>query len=78
MERLTIYDILNIFENDLNFLLLLKKGVIPLSVLDKKVYYEYYLNQRKTTNKAQSITNTSEEYKVSERTIIRAIDFMDC
>ena len=76
MEKLTVYDILNVFENDLNFLNLLRKGVIPLSVLDKKVYYEYYLNQRITTNKAQSITNTSEEYKVSERTIIRAIDFM--
>ena len=77
MGKITIYEILNVFEDDLNFLLLLKKGVIPLSVLDKKVYYEYYLNQKKTTNKAQSITNTAEEYKVSERTIIRAIDFMD-
>ena len=76
MERLTTYEILISFENNLSFLNLLKKGVIPLSVLDKKVYYEYYLNERKTTNKAQSITNTSEEYKVSERTIIRAIDFM--
>ena len=77
MGKMTIYEILNVFENDLNFLNLLRKGVIPLSVLDKKVYYEYYINERKTTNKSQSITNTSEEYKVSERTIIRAINFMD-
>ena len=76
MGKMTTYEILISFENNLSFLNLLKKGVIPLSVLDKKVYYEYYLNERKTTNKAQSITNTSEEYKVSERTIIRAIDFM--
>ncbi len=76
MGKMTTYEILISFENNLSFLNLLKKGVIPLSVLDKKVYYEYYLNERKTTNKAQSITNASEEYKVSERTIIRAIDFM--
>ncbi len=48
----------------------------PLAVLDKKVYYEYYLNQQQMVNKSQAITNTAEEYHVSERTIIRAIDFM--
>ena len=73
---MTIYEILKVFENDLNFLILLRKGVIPLAVLDKKVYYEYYLNQQQMVNKSQAITNTAEEYHVSERTIIRAIDFM--
>lgn len=73
---MTIYEILKVFENDLNFLILLRKGVIPLAVLDKKVYYEYYLNQQQMVNKSQAITNTAEEYHVSEKTIIRAINFM--
>ncbi len=73
---MSVYEILKVFENDLNFLILLRKGVIPLAVLDKKVYYEYYLNQQQKVNRPQAITNTAEEYHVSERTIIRAIDFM--
>lgn len=75
---MTVHQILLSMENDLNYLTLLKRGVIPLSVLDKKVYYEFYINELKSTvHKAQAITNTAEEYHVSERTIIRAIAFMN-
>ncbi len=74
---MTAYSAIKKLENDINFLILLRRGVIPLSILDKKVYYEFYINELKTVNKTQAIANTAEEYKVSERTIIRAVDFMN-
>ena len=52
-------------------------GLISLSVLDRKCYYEKYLQELKTVSKVQAIANTSEDYKVSERTIYNAINFME-
>ena len=70
------YELIKKSEDDILFLHLLKKGLIPISVLDKKVYYERFLKERGFNSKAQAITNTAEEYNVSERTIRRAIAFM--
>jgi len=65
-------------ENSVEFLSLIKKGLLPLSILDKKVYYEYFLSDfKKTKLKSESIRNTSEEYDVCEMTIKRAIKFME-
>ena len=64
-------------ENDADFLTLLKKGMVAISVLDQKVYYEYYMNDLKATNsKVKSVMNTAIEYNKSESTINRAIRFM--
>ena len=71
------YELLKKIENDNDFLWMLKKGVIPVSVLDRKVYYEAYLSELKKVDKKQAIANVSEDYKKSERTIIRAIKAMD-
>ena len=72
------YQLIKRIENDSDFLTMLKKGLIPLSFLDKKVYYEYYLNDlNRTGSKPQSIFNTSEEYDKSEITIRRAIIAME-
>ena len=71
------YNLIKRIENSQEFLLLIKKGLLPLSILDKKVYYEYFINDFKNTNSSsQSVTNTSEEFDKSERTIFRAIQFM--
>ena len=64
-------------ENDPKFYGLLQKGMISLSVLDKKCFYERYLQELQTQKKSQAIANASEEYKVSEMTIRRAIKFME-
>jgi hypothetical protein len=61
----------------MDFALMLKMGLIPLSILDKKVYYERYLHELTTVNKSQAITNTSEEYNVHENTIRNAVNFME-
>ena len=71
------YTFLKKIENDQTFLLLLQKGIISLSILDKMVYYERYLAELKSVNKTQAITNVSEEYNCSEMTIYRAIKTME-
>ena len=71
------YDLIKRMENDADFLTLLKKGMVAISVLDQKVYYEYYMNDLKATNsKVKSVMNTAIEYNKSESTINRAIRFM--
>lgn len=74
----TTYNLIKKIENDSLFMILLKKGLIPLSILDRKCYYERYLFERKSHGKCQSVTNAAEEYKVSEMTIRRAITLMEC
>jgi len=74
---MVVYKLLKEVENDNQFLWMLKKGIIPLSVLDKKCYYERYLQELTKVDKKQAIANASEDFNVSERTIIRAISFME-
>ena len=71
------YELIKKTEDEILFLNLLRKGLIPISIMDKKVYYEYYLNELLKWNKTQAITNTAEEYNVSERTIRRALEVME-
>ena len=73
---MTTYQALINLENDLNYLVLLKSGVIPLSILDRKIYYEFYIKKLITNTKMDAIQLTAEEYQVSEMTIRRAIDAM--
>lgn len=70
------HELLKFIENDMTFLNLLKRGIVPLSVLSKKVYYERYLQEIESNESLQAIENTAEEYKVSTSTIRRAIIFM--
>ena len=71
------YNFLKQIENEPTFLILLQKGIISLSILDKMVYYERYLMELKTVSNAQAIANASEEYNCSEMTIRRAIKVME-
>lgn len=70
------YKLIKNIEKNIEFLHLIKRGIIPLSILNKKCFYERYLQESKTHKKCQAITNTAEEFNVSEMTIRRAIDFM--
>jgi len=71
------HDLIKLVENDMTFVLMLKKGMIPLTILDRKCYYERFIEELKTNKKTQAITNASEEFNVSERTIYNAIEFME-
>jgi len=71
------YQFIKRIENTLDFTTMLQKGIIPLTILDKKVYYEFYINDlKKSKQKTQSVFNTAKEYNVSERTIQRALTYM--
>lgn len=74
----TTYEYLRSIENEETFVTLLNKGLIPLSVLSWKVYYERFMQELEMTDhKAQAITNTADEYNCCENTIRRAIKFME-
>lgn len=73
-------------ENETNqlFLTLLRRGLISISILDKKVYYEYYLDQCKLLKdervknyKMQALQNTCEEFKISQKTVYNSINEME-
>lgn len=58
------------------FLQLVKRGIIPMHVMDYITVYETYLQESKLNKKSISITYCSEKYNCSERTIKRIIEFM--
>lgn len=56
---------------------LLKRGLIPVNWLDYKVIYEYYCDQIEIEKfRKQALTNTSDEFGVSERTVYLIIQKM--
>ena len=73
---MNVHETIKQIENDSRFIKLLQLGVITLSILDKKVYYERYLHEKIKNKNTQAISNVSEEYKISTDTVRRAIKFM--
>jgi len=60
------------------FLKLIKEGFISITVLDWKVYYEYYLEEVKRGNKKDhAALNTAVKYDISKRTVYSAIKWME-
>jgi len=76
MAKQTNYEIVKRIESDDFCLELLRRGIISLKILDYKIYYERYISESKRFSICQAITNTAEEFKVSERTIRNAINYM--
>lgn len=75
---MSVYDLIKNIEHNKDFGMLLKKGVLPISVVVKKVYYEYYkMELSRKISIADAISNTSIEYRVSTMTVRRAIKFME-
>jgi len=67
-----------------NFIKLMGKSLIPVHVLDWKVYYEAYLKQTELLNKQYGKPKktwaagmVAEEYKISERQMFKIISFME-
>ena len=72
------YELIKKIENTPDFLSMLKKGWIPITILDKRIYYEFYKQEFEACgNSWEAIIRTSDNYKVSESTIRRAIKFME-
>jgi len=71
-----LIEFLNNNETNPIFLTLLKKGVIPISILDRKVYYLFYMEQLEKHSKMQSVENTCHEFGISIGTVYNAIKLM--
>jgi len=81
---MALIDLIQKNEDSVLFLTLLRKGVIPISLMDRKVYYLFYISQceilKKKTDKykMEAIQNTMEEFNIkSEKTIYNAISLME-
>ena len=60
-----------------NITTLISIGVIPITIIDWIVIYEYYLDERKSQKKMQSYSNTAENYKLSERQVMNIACWME-
>lgn len=66
-----------------NFVKLMGKRLIPIHILDWKVYYEAYLKESEVLKakgklvKTQAASNVAESYKITERTMFNIIAFME-
>lgn len=73
---MALIDFLIKHEDDKFFLNLIRLGLIPASILDRKLYYLFYLNERKESSKMQSIQNTCDEFNISQATVYNTIRLM--
>ncbi len=74
---MSTYELINKLEKLDYFNDLLKSGLVPLNWLDYKLIYEFYQVQRtKEKLKKQALTNTADEFNVSERTVYLIIQKM--
>lgn len=73
------YDYIKSKEDDKDFLLLFRKGFMPLNVLNMKVYYERYMLYMTQNNnlKTHSIKDVCAYYNVSYNTVRKAIKTME-
>jgi DNA-directed RNA polymerase specialized sigma54-like protein len=72
----TNYELILKMEKHGEYLQAIRRGIMPIVVMDYRLYYEKYIQERKGVSKMQAITNVSEEYGVSESTVKRAVRFM--
>lgn len=56
---------------------LLQKGIISLKIMSYKVYYERFKQEEQRFGKVQALTNTADEFRVTEKTIRNAVNFME-
>lgn len=55
---------------------LLKQGIIPLSWIDYKVIYEFYLRESENESGTQLISNVANEFNISERLVYKIVQKM--
>lgn len=55
---------------------LLKQGIVPMTWIDYKVIYEFYLRESEKENGTQLIANVAQEFNVSERLVYKIVKKM--
>jgi hypothetical protein len=69
------YEFIKSIEHN-QFLEMVRRGVVPISIMDYLTVYEFFLNELKSTSKSVAITTTADKYNCSEKTIYNVINFM--
>ncbi len=70
------YDFLKSIDSGL-FLQMVRRGIVPVQIMDWLLIYETYIFQLKTQKKTVAITYCAEKYNFSETTIYRIIVYMN-
>lgn len=71
------YELIEKLESLPYFNELLKRGLVPINWVDYKVIYEFYQSELpKYKKRQQALTNTADEFDVSERSVYLIIQKM--
>lgn len=62
--------------NEKLYLELIKRGIIPIHIMDYVLIYETFLKELESNKKSVCITYCSDRYNLTERTIRNVIKFM--
>lgn len=76
-EMVSTYDILAALHNEGALMLLVNKGIVPITFLDYKSIYECYLKHRESKGKMQSYEHTSVDMGVCSRTVSFVVKEME-
>ena len=69
------YEFLKCLDQDM-FYSMVRRGIIPVHIMDWITVYEYFLNELKTNSKTVSIVATADHYNCTDKTIYNIIRFM--
>lgn len=58
------------------YLEMVKRGIIPITIMTYLTIYEYYLSELNTNTKAEAITFAADKYNCTEQTIYNVIRYM--
>lgn len=58
------------------FLEMVRRGIIPVTIMDYLTVYEFYLSELKSNSKMTAITSSAEKYNCTEQTIYNIIRYM--
>lgn len=72
---MTNYDFLKSIEQSY-FLELIKRGIVPVHIMDYLLIYETFLKELKENKKSVCITYCADKFNVHENTIRNIIKFM--
>ena len=71
------YEIIKDLQENDRLNLFLRKGIIPLSIIDYKNIYEFYVSELCRNKKMQSIENTCEKFKCKKDKVYFSIKKME-
>jgi hypothetical protein len=69
------YEFIKSLDNDL-FLQMVRRGIIPVHIMDWITVYDFYLNELKSKTKVQSLLSSAEYFNCTDKTIYNIINFM--